>query len=536
VELMGGEIWIESEAGAGSNFLFTVSVGVASGPARSRIVPEQLRTVSALVVDDNAAARDILVHALEGILARVDAVSSGEEAVAAVRQHDSDRPYEVIFMDWRMPGMDGMQASRTIKADPQLKMHPAIVLVTAFGREELRDDSERSSLDGYLLKPVTSSMLVDTLVTLFAGSAPDRAALAPLIDRDADRLRGLRILLAEDNEINQQIAVELLEGVGATVDVANDGAEVVRKLLGQPPELNYDVVLMDLQMPEMDGFQATRKIRADPRFAGFPIIAMTAHATIEEKQKCTDAGMNGHVSKPIDPSSLFDTLERFVKAIEKSPARTEPKRISSEAVVAADELPDLPGLNCREGLLRVAGNKELYRKLLKQFSNTEADAPARIATALAENNRGLAERLAHTVKGVAGNIGAMTVHDAAAELEKAIAGSATAVQIEALSASLEKCLANLIPGLKTALAGPEDKAVQAGDSGQVKAAAEQLSRYLVQSNAAAIDYFAEVAPHLRILFDAHEFERFASLIENYAFTEAYEALTAACEVDLRKTT
>ena len=320
VELMGGEIWLESEPGAGSTFLFTVSVGVASGPARSRMIPEQLRAVSALVVDDNAAARDILVHALDGFCARVDAVSSGEEAIAAVKQHDSGRPYDVIFMDWRMPGMDGIQAARLIKEDPQLKTRPAVVLVTAFGREEVREEAERIQMDGFLLKPVTTSMLLDTLVSLFAGAGQDRTALAPAVDRHADRLRGVRILLAEDNEINQQIAVELLEGVGATVEVANDGLEAVRKLLDQPMPPNYDVVLMDLQMPEMDGYQATKKIRSDPRFASFPIIAMTAHATIEERQKCLDAGMNGHVSKPIDPSSLFETLERFVAPTAKGPA------------------------------------------------------------------------------------------------------------------------------------------------------------------------------------------------------------------------
>ena len=141
-------------------------------------------------------------------------------------------------------------------------------------------------MDGFLLKPVTTSMLVDTLVGLFAGTQQDRTALARAVDRQADRLRGVRILLAEDNEINQQIAVELLEGVGATVEVANDGAEAVRKMLEQPEPLNVDVVLMDIQMPEMDGYQATRKIRSDPRFASFPIIAMTAHATVEERQKC----------------------------------------------------------------------------------------------------------------------------------------------------------------------------------------------------------------------------------------------------------
>ena len=471
---MGGEIWLESEPGKGSTFLFTVSVGVAAGPARSRIIPEQLRAVSALVVDDNAAARDILVHGLDGLCARVDAVNSGEEAIAAVRQHDSTQPYDVIFMDWRMPGMDGIQAARLIKEDTQLKSHPAVVLVTAFGREEVREEAERIHIDGFLLKPVTTSMLVDTLVTLFAGAQQDRTALAPAVDRHADRLRGMRILLAEDNEINQQIAVELLEGVGATVEVANDGLEAVRKLLDQPFPPNVDVVLMDLQMPEMDGYQATRKIRSDPRFASFPIIAMTAHATIEERQKCLEAGMDGHVSKPIDPSSLFDTLERFVSPAMKGRA-VPPQAPAIAAVADADELPEVPGLNTAEGLMRVAGNKKLYRKLLLQFSTTEADAAQRIAAALTEKDRALAERLAHNAKGVAGNIGAAAVQNAAASLEKAIAGSAPEAEIELCRVSLAESLAHLIHGLKAALEGADGKPEQAGDPEQVKGAVEQLS-------------------------------------------------------------
>jgi two-component system sensor histidine kinase/response regulator len=381
-------------------------------------------------------------------------------------------------------------------------------------------------MDGFLLKPVTTSMLVDTLVTLFAGDKQDRTTLAPA-DRHADGLRGMRILLAEDNEINQQIAVELLEGVGATVEVANNGLEAVHKFLDQPVPPNFDVVLMDLQMPEMDGYQATRKIRSDSRFASFPIIAMTAHATIEERQKCLDAGMNGHVSKPIDPTSLFETLERFVSPAMKG--RAVPTQEPTPAAVAeADTLPEVPGLNTADGLVRVAGNQKLYRKLLRQFSTTEADAAQRIAAALAENDRARAERMAHTIKGVAGNIGAPVVQNAAANLERAIKGSAPAAEIEVWRSSLAESLAHLVQGLKTTLGGADHEPAQAGDSEQVNAAVEQLSRYLAESDAAAIDYFESATPHLQILFGS-EFDHFASLVENYAFSEAYEQLMAAGE-------
>jgi HPt (histidine-containing phosphotransfer) domain-containing protein len=218
-------------------------------------------------------------------------------------------------------------------------------------------------------------------------------------------------------------------------------------------------------------------------------------------------------------------LERFVGPKLEAVPTQEP---ALAAVTEADELPEVAGLNVAQGLVRVAGNKKLYRKLLRQFSSTEADAAQRIASALAEKDRALAERLAHTVKGVAGNIGAGAVQNAAAHLEKSIKGSAPEAEIEEARVSLEQSLAPLIQGLQTALERA-DETTPAADPGQLKVAVEQLSRYLAESNAGAIDYFESAAPHLRTLFSATEFERFASLIENYAFSEAYEQLMAAGE-------
>src|SRR5438046_2205311 len=236
------------------------------------------------------------------------------------------------------------------------------------------------------------------------------------------RLRGARILLTEDNDINQQIAIELLEGTGATVTVANNGREALDLLSNGPQPSRFDVVLMDLQMPEMDGYQATAKLRSDARFAALPIIAMTAHATIEERQRCLAAGMNDHISKPIDPEMLFETLGRFCKPSPSSAVAPRPAKISLTDSSAAMTMGKNPigrdandfsaalGLDAQDGLQRVAGNQKLYLKLLRQFVDQQGKAPGQIASALTRGDAALAERLAHTLKGVAGNIGAKPVH------------------------------------------------------------------------------------------------------------------------------
>jgi two-component system sensor histidine kinase/response regulator len=413
VELMGGQVWLESEPGVGSRFLFTVWMGVGSSTGRSRVIPEQMRALRVLVVDDNSAAREVLADALKGIAKQVDVVSSGAEAVAAVKQCDTDKPYEVVFMDWRMPGMDGAQATRVIKEDSQLSRIPAVIMVTAFGRDEVREEADKAHVDGFLVKPVTRSMLVDSLVNLFATGAAEVAPAPVSTDEHGGRVVGARILLTEDNEINQQIAVELLEGAGALVQVANNGREAVEKL----SQAVYDLVLMDLQMPVMDGFQATAKIRSDPRFAKLPIIAMTAHATVEERQKCLDAGMDDHISKPIDPVAMFETIGHHYR-----PGSSRKTDISAPqpSKPAGEVLPDLPGIDVVLGLKRVAGNRKLYFKLLRDFYRDYPAAVQKIEEAIVGKRDEEALRLAHTLKGVAGNLGAMDLYTAAEEVESAL--------------------------------------------------------------------------------------------------------------------
>ena len=553
VELMGGRIWLESESGVGSTFYFTVWLGVGEAKGSGKLVPAKLGHLRVLVVDDNPAAREILQEPLSTVANRVDTVGSGKEAIAAIQQHDTADPYDIVFMDWRMPGMDGLQASRHIKSDETLTHHPAIVLVTAFGREEVREEAERLQLDGFLVKPVTKSMIVDTLVSVFA--RPGEETAAPSDGEHAARLRDARILLTEDNEINQQIAIELLESVGAKVKVANNGREAVETLSNGPQPPPFDVVLMDLQMPEMDGYQATAKLLSDARFATLPIIAMTAHATIEERQRCLAAGMVDHISKPIDPRALFETVGRFYKPPPTTtpssqsegsapPAPTSPARLPAAAPVAGSKptdvpaphpSPDLPviaGLDSNDGLSRVAGNRKLYIKLLRQFVEQQGPAIGQVTAALAQADVALAERLAHTLKGVAGNIGAKAVQAAAGGLEKLIRARAAVSEIEAAQQQVAAALDPLVAHLRSAVNAPAPEvtapaAAPTADPAQTREAAERLAQLLAEFDPAAADFIEANQAVMRSMFVGDTWSQFEKLVQGYSFAEAQAQLDQA---------
>jgi PAS domain S-box-containing protein len=527
VELMGGQIWLDSEPGVGTTFLFTAWLGVGQQKGNGKIVPARLRTLRALIVDDNVAAREIIDDLLDGVVAQRDAVASAPEAIAAVKQADAAAPYDIVFMDWRMPGMDGLEAARALRADASLQHSPAIVMVTAFGRDEVREEAERLHLDGFLVKPVTRSMLVDALVSTFADPGDQASAVASATAGGVS-LAGLRALLVEDNEINQQIAVELLEGVGVTVDVASNGRDAVDRLFGGPIPAPYDVVLMDLQMPLMDGFQATAKIRSDPRFAAMPIFAMTAHATLEERDHCLANGMNGHISKPIDPAHLYDTLSKLAHQAPTAIAANTNGPTDAPVAAPAD-LPPVDGLDRADGLRRVGGNSKLYVKLLRQFASQQAETVGQIRAALAANDRECATRLAHTLKGVAGNLGAGPVHAAAENLEGRLrngsAVDAADPSLEQLAAVFDPFLARLRVALATGATAPA--VTPAVAPAQTRAVAAQLTKLFADFDASAVTFAEENQASLRPAFDSATWDEFLRQTQGFAFADAQALLDQA---------
>jgi CheY-like chemotaxis protein len=426
-----------------------------------------LRGLGVLVVDDNPTSREILQDMLESFSFHVTLAESGEKGLAAIENASRQQPVDLVIMDWKMPGMDGIETARRIKGNPQLSKIPPIILVTAYGREEILQQAESAGLEGFLIKPVSPSTLFDAVMQAFGRESLDETRAAPVKASKTvtiESIRGARLLLVEDNEINQQVAREILESAGLQISIANNGQEAVDMV----KETIYDAVLMDIQMPVMDGYAATRIIReledrgqmADDRgqkteerqqrkegeklgrwegekkseiqnpkskIKGVPIIAMTAHAMAGDDQKSLAAGMNGHVTKPIDPEQLFSTLLKWIKPRQELPeAITGSERAGQDAAdsasaVAKDSFPvSLAGFDFEDGLKRLRGNEKLYTKLLRNFAAKYAGMAADIDQAIESLDFEQAHGMVHSLKGMAGNLAAVELQSAAIGLEKLV--------------------------------------------------------------------------------------------------------------------
>ena len=409
INMMGGEIQVSSTPGEGSKFTFNLNIQIQKGAQpKLLVVPPSLQDKRMLIVDDNAASRELLYRMLKSLSCEADQVASGEEALIEIEKADSDTPYDLIFMDYRMPGMDGISTANELRSNTYLSQIPKVLMVTAYGREGIKKQADSAGIESFLIKPVNPSLLFDTIVNVFEKSLepePSKIVYKKKTIKNLDQIRGAQILLVEDNIINQQVASELLQREGLNVTIAENGQIAVDMVLGSPP---FDAVLMDIQMPEMDGYMATQMIRNNPQFKNLPIIAMTAHAMVGEKKRCMDAGMVDHVSKPIVPEVLFSTLVKWILPIDPA-FREERDKPFSEADGNNTEivLPDhLPGLNLESGLEKTGNNSKLYIKILNDFETGFTDFPDKLTEANQKGSMDEVKQLLHTMTGVAGNIGA----------------------------------------------------------------------------------------------------------------------------------
>lgn len=419
VEQMGGEISVKSAPGLGSTFTFTLVCGVQTEASlQKHNLPSALKGLRVLVADDSRSNRVILEGMLTALSFTVKTVESGLAAMEELEK--GEVYYDLVVVDWRMPDMDGFETALQIKTSPRIKKIPKILMATAYGRNEVMRQVEKVKLDGLLVKPITKSVLFDTIMEIFdAGdqslpSAPLalNEALEPVLNR-----KGARILLAEDNAINRQVAQEILEELGLVVELADNGRKVIEKLMD--PGTHFDAVLMDIQMPEMDGFEAAQIIRNELDNQTIPIIALTAHALEYEKRRCLEAGMNDHLAKPIDPDQLKHTLSRWIGSGRHN-APKEPKPITAPPALAL-ELPDtLPGINIQDGLRRLSGNKELFVRLLRDFCRDNDGIIGQLRKIVLEKDLDRARRLSHTLKSSAGNLSAPEVFESSGNLEDAL--------------------------------------------------------------------------------------------------------------------
>jgi len=459
VGLMGGELLLDSTLGEGSTFHFTLLLPVAAAdgeeePAQSlsRLHPPgprlPLQPLRALVVDDNPTAREVLQRMSQSLGWTVDIAASGEAALSQLQDlKDRGEGYDAVFVDWQMPGLDGWATTRHIREGGLAGDAPVVVMVTAHGREmlEQRSSDEQRLLDGFLVKPVTASMLLDAVVDARRSHDqphPSSRGAQP----SGARLAGLRLLVVEDNLNNQQVARELLEDEGAEVQLAGNGQIAVEAVAAADPP--FDVVLMDLQMPVMDGFTATARIRQDLRKTHLPIVAMTANAMATDREACLAAGMNDHVGKPFDLNHLVQVLRRLAGLGASGLSSTlQQEGTELPAALAAAAL--AAGVKLDAAVQRLGGKLPVYERLLRNFVRELAGMPGQLADCLQAQDTEAAARLLHTLKGLAATLGVPALADKAGEAERVMAARPAALERQRVAATVTRAITDALAPLGT---------------------------------------------------------------------------------------
>ncbi|MGI2260964.1 response regulator [Shewanella sp. GXUN23E] len=555
VELMGGRIWVTSEPGKGSTFGFTIKAGLQDAKAKRFYQPqEDMSDKRILVVDDNDAAREIMLGLLKAMTFKVSTVSTGFEAISAVNKADAEGdPFEVIFMDWMLPGMDGIETTRQLR-EKQYSTRPRIIMVTAYGREIGLSGENEKLFDGLVIKPVNPSLIFDSIMNAFGIQREAKLPTNRIKQAtDGSTMKNARLLLVEDNETNQEVAKGILEPYEPVVVIANNGQEALDMLAKE----SFDLVLMDMQMPVMDGITATREIRKDPTLRDLPVLAMTANAMEQDITNCLDAGMNDHIGKPISVDELVskicrwlgkdsepteDTLQNVIPleqdngstdALEASDSATAaskkaPKSVNAAGGKSADDHYQAQVLDIEDGLSRLGGNKKLYWQITDSFLQSRKQELDTLSNALEEADYDYLRLAGHTIKGAAANISADKLSQLGRQLEthganKQLPDPDFILTLRDLLEKLEQDIQHLGPS-KEVIPQPV-REVRPYDADEFMMELQQLSMLVQNFDTQAIDFIELLKQNAEALSELGiDFTLVEEAINEFDFTKAQTEL------------
>ncbi len=518
VEMMGGQLSVNSQYGKGSEFFFTCHFKTsARSEITKEIIPHELEDLKVLLVEDNAYTREVIESYLHSFGFNTRSVSCGEDAV----EESGNYFFDLLLIDYMMPGINGVETWVKIKKKLDKEKHPKIMLISSYSKKELYEEADKAGIDEILAKPITQSTLFNAIVNVFLENRNREIGKNNNYPKGFDEIRGAVILVVEDNEINQQIVKELLEIEGFWVEIAENGQIAINKI---NENNHYDLILMDLQMPIMDGYTAANKLRNDHKIST-PIIALSADAMEGTGTAAKEAGMNDYISKPIDIQELFGVMATYIDPKERK--KNEEKTTNKFTVSDITLRKILSNLDTKDGLKRLSGNTNLYLSILRKFARKNMNFTAQLKTLLRDGKSEESKKLLHRMKGVSGNIGAMNLNRMIKDLEHKMItinsdGKDFDEELDDIESEFESILVQIKKMMniveKNNVTGQDNKKTEDKNAIlKLKTLFEMLTQYDINAK-----YYYEELKKIKFDSSNESFEKMGEFIDDYDFDSASE--------------